>query len=100
MTYVNKKYRKSKMTSKKASDTKLLIFLIVFSLISQVAFAQYEIRKHTINSGGGVMSGGSYEINGSFGQVDVNDKQTGGNYTLQSGYWHENNDLIFKNAVE
>lgn len=74
--------------------------LIVSLVLSNIVLAQLEIRKYSINSGGGNMTGGSYEINASIGQADVNDVQNGGNYSLSSGYWHKNNDLIFKNGVE
>ena len=46
------------------------------------------------------MSGGSYEMNSSIGQVDASDQMINGNLSINGGFWHENNDLIFKNGFE
>jgi outer membrane lipoprotein-sorting protein len=79
----------------------LLISLLVFSQ----GFAQYDIKKHTINNGGGKMTGGNYEMNSSIGQVDASSTQTGGNYSLNGGFWHKTDttpqsELIFTNGFE
>lgn len=68
--------------------------------IPATVFAQYEIIKYSVNNGGGKMSGGNFEINTSIGQSDVNDNQSGGDFLLRSGFWHGNNDLIFKSGIE
>jgi uncharacterized membrane protein len=85
---------------KKALDVKKLIVFLVLGLAIGQAFAQYEIKKYTINSGGSKMSGGSYEMNSSIGQADAGGQLSGGNYSLNGGFWHENNDLIFKSGFE
>jgi len=82
---------------------KLLVALL--ALIASQSFAQYEIKKHTINNGGGKMTGGNYEMNSSIGQVDASSTQTGGNYSLNGGFWHETDntplpELIFTNGFE
>ncbi len=44
-----------------------------------------------------------FELNASIGQTDASTTQSGGNYSLNGGYWHENNDftdLIYKNGFE
>jgi hypothetical protein len=76
-------------------------FLIVLlGMVFGHSFAQYEIRKYTINNGGGKSSGGDYSLNASIGQVDASAPKSGGGYTLNAGFWQENNDLIFKNGFE
>ncbi len=83
---------------------KIIFSLLLVILTSQV-FAQYEIKKYTINSGGGKMTGGIYEINASIGQVDASGTQTGGTYSLNGGFWQKQeimpqSELIFTNGFE
>ncbi len=81
------------------------VTLLVLSLAMSQAYGQYEIKKYTINSGGGKTSGGVYELNSSIGQTDASPVKTGGNYTLNGGFWHPKDttpqtDLIFSNGFE
>jgi len=83
---------------------KVLLFLLIAFAMSQ-AYAQYEIKKYTINSGGEKVTGGNYEMTSSIGQVDASSKQTGGSYTLNGGFWHQKDsapqsELIFTNGFE
>ncbi|MFK8012967.1 MAG: hypothetical protein AB8B80_13065 [Marinicellaceae bacterium] len=80
--------------------SKKLIYTIVISLVISQAYAQYEIKKYSINNGGGKLTGGSYELNASIGQTDASATMSNGAYSLDSGFWHQNNDLIFKNTFE
>jgi len=79
---------------------KKAVILFLMSMVYSQSFAQYEIRKHTINNGGSVMTGGSYEMNASIGQADASSTLSTNAYSLNGGFWHENNDLIFKNGFE
>ncbi len=77
----------------------------ILALLASQSFAQYEIKKYTINSGGGKMAGGNYEMNSSIGQVDASNTQAGGNYSLNGGFWHKTNnapltEIIFTNGFE
>lgn len=85
------------MKNNKSKNTVLL--LITLCIVAGQAFAEYKIRKHTINSGGSKMTGGSYEMKSSIAQVDAG-TMTEGDYSLNAGFWQENNDLIFKNGFE
>ncbi len=83
---------------------KNVLFLLLALAMGQ-AYAQYEIKKYTINNGGGKMTGGNYEMNSSIGQVDASGTLTGGNYALNGGFWHKvdttpQTDLIFTNGFE
>ncbi len=85
-------------------NKKNILLLLVALAISQ-AYGQYEIKKYSINSGGGETSGGVYEINSSIAQVDASNTQTGGIYSLNGGFWHKVNatpqpELIFTNGFE
>ncbi len=79
---------------------KKVILVLMIGLITSQPFAQYEVRKYSINSGGSKVTGDSYELNASIGQPDASKKQTGGNYSLNGGFWHGNNDYIYKNGFE
>lgn len=76
---------------------------------SQACAQPYEIKKSTINNGGGkaISNDNRYEINSSIGQVDASNTMTGsGNrFTLNGGFWHQKDtapkpELIFKNSFE
>ncbi|HZW09469.1 MAG TPA: GC-type dockerin domain-anchored protein [Phycisphaerales bacterium] len=51
------------------------------------AHAQYAIDWHTIDGGGGVSSGGSYELSGTIGQHDAGPLVQGGSFDLSGGFW-------------
>lgn len=80
-------------------NKKVFLPLLLLSALGQ-SFAQYEIRKHSINSGGSKMTGGSYEMRSSIGQADASGKLSNGDFSLNGGFWHENRDLIFKNGLD
>lgn len=80
--------------------SKNFVYAIAISLVVNQAYAQYEINKHSVNSGGGKISGGGYELNNSIGQGDASTRMSNGTYSLVGGFWHENNNLIFKNNFE
>lgn len=78
---------------------------IILSIVYSLACAQYELNKKTINNGGGKMTGGNYEMNASIGQADANNSQTGGDYSLNGGFWHKLDitpqpELMFKDGFE
>lgn len=83
---------------------KLLFSILILGTAFGQAFAQYEMKKHSINSGGSKMTGGSYEMNASIAQPDASNTQTGGAYFLNGGFWHESKEpleeLIFKSGFE
>jgi hypothetical protein len=52
------------------------------------AYAQtYTIDWHTIDGGGGTSTSGVYSVTGTIGQPDAGAVMTGGNYSLQGGFW-------------
>ena len=84
----------------KPKKVKSLVVLVISLLVFSQSFAQYSMRKYTVNSGGATMSGGQFEMKSSVGQVDASNTLSQGNYQLNGGFWHKNNDLIFKNGFE
>ncbi len=47
----------------------------------------FSIDRHTVDCGGGVSSGGSFELTGTIGQHDAGGFSAGGGYELAGGFW-------------
>ena len=47
----------------------------------------YSIDWSTIDGGGGTSTGGVYSLSGTIGQPDVGGPMSGGQFTLQGGFW-------------
>ena len=68
----------------------------------------YRIDRYTIDGGGGVSSGGTFEIQGTIGQPDADPLQpsTGGVYEITGGFWPglapatPQPDALFANGFE
>ncbi len=57
-------------------------------LFSSAASAQnFAIDWFTIDGGGGVSTGGVYQVSGTIGQADAGGPMTGGVYALTGGFW-------------
>ena len=92
------------MKNTKFQKKQKVILFILLSLNIGQSFAQYQLKKHSLNNGGGKVSGENYQMNFSIGQIDASTITTGGDYTLNGGFWHKENtpisDLIFNNGFE
>jgi hypothetical protein len=63
-------------------------FLIALCLLTGSAQAQsYAITSSVISSGGGTSTNGSYSVTGTIGQPAAGAKMTGGNFSLEGGFW-------------
>ena len=51
------------------------------------AAQSYSIDWSTIDGGGGTSTNGQYSVSGTIGQPDAGLAMSGGNYTLQGGFW-------------
>lgn len=66
-----------------------------FLLMNVAAFAQsgggFDLTWNTIDGGGGVSTGGGFELSGTIGQADATTASllTGGSYELTGGFWIE-----------
>lgn len=83
---------------------KLRLMLVLVSLVASQSFAQFEIKKYTINSGGASMTGGNYQLTASIGQVDASEHTNGGSFSLTGGFWqpssNTSDEIIFANSFE
>ncbi len=67
---------------------KQFLCLSLACTLAASAIAQtYSIDWHTIDGGGGTSTGGVYAVSGTIGQPDAGPTMSGGNYTLQGGFW-------------
>ena len=83
------------------SNSKKLILLLLVAWGNQL-YAAYEIRKYTINSGGGELSSSRYQLIASIAQVDANTTISGVRFDLSPGFWKkkQRDSLIFIDGFE
>ena len=65
--------------------TLLLLIGLLWPLL--VEAQTYTIDWYKIAGGGGTSAGGAYSLSGTIGQHDANGAMTGGNYSLNGGFW-------------
>ena len=66
----------------------LVAFLLFTTLPLVSTFAQsYSIDWYKVAGGGGTSTGGVYAVSGTIGQHDAGGPMTGGNYSLNGGFW-------------
>ena len=85
---------------------------IAFLLVSSAAMAEerasgdsYAIERYTVDTGGGVSSGGNFSVQGTIGQMDAGPTLFGNPYGLQGGFWPGLNgpafiDRLFRDRFE
>jgi hypothetical protein len=56
-------------------------------LLPLLATAEYTIDWSSIDGGGGTSTGGVYAVSGTIGQPDAGPTMSGGNYTVEGGFW-------------
>jgi hypothetical protein len=64
----------------------IVLFLTLATLTTSV-LAQYSIDWFTIDGGGGTSTGGVYSVSGTIGQPDAGPTMSGGNYSVDGGFW-------------
>ena len=69
-----------------AAVDRLTVSIVLLVLIGSIANGQYELSWYTIDGGGGVSSGGPYELIGTIGQPDAGNL-AGGQYEVLGGFW-------------
>jgi hypothetical protein len=63
------------------------LFCFLLSVLCFRASGQYSIDWSTIDGGGGTSTGGVYSVTGTIGQPDAGPTMSGGNYTVDGGFW-------------
>jgi len=71
----------------KAAISFALGCVVLVTLACQASAQTYSIDWYTIDGGGGTSTGGVYSVSGTIGQPDAGALMTGGNYSLQGGFW-------------
>jgi hypothetical protein len=73
---------------KTKSKLALLAFGVLFwGCCHQTSAQTYSIDWSTIDGGGGTSTGGVYSVTGTVGQPDAGATMSGGNYSLDGGFW-------------
>ena len=57
------------------------------SLAAVSSGGEFELRRTTIDSGGGQSQGGGFVLQGTIGQPDAGQAMQGGNFSLRGGFW-------------
>jgi hypothetical protein len=65
----------------------------------------YAIERYTVDTGGGVSSGGDFSLQGTIGQIDAGPTLFGNPYGVQGGFWPGLNgpafiDRLFRDRFE
>jgi hypothetical protein len=67
---------------------KCLFAIGLLALLSKLASAQqYSVDWYKVAGGGGTSTGGVYAVSGTIGQHDAAQLMSGGNYSLNGGFW-------------
>jgi hypothetical protein len=59
----------------------------VFLIASASPAQNFTITSSVISSGGGTSTNGSYSVTGTIGQPDAGAKMSGGNFSVEGGFW-------------
>lgn len=72
----------------------IAIFLILLTITAKTYSQQggYSIRSEVIKSGGNSATGGSFQLQGTIGQTNV-DVMKGNDFQLTSGFWHPRSEF-------
>lgn len=69
------------------STLSTLLFLITTAVLAEsFGGPTYDLSWHSIDSGGGLSTGGAYELTVTIGQHDASGEMLGGAYTLRGGF--------------
>ena len=64
----------------------LILGLLILAVVGSDA-QTYSIDWYKIAGGGGMSTGGTYQISGTIGQPDASGAMAGDNYSLTGGFW-------------
>ena len=62
-------------------------FILPSSFILRVSGQSYTVDWYKISGGGGVSTGGTYQVAGTIGQPDGSGAMGGGSYSVTGGFW-------------
>ena len=65
---------------------KMMLTAVAAAGLVSAAYAQPEIRWYTIDGGGGVSTGGTFQVSGTIGQPDTA-TLAGGTFEVRGGFW-------------
>jgi hypothetical protein len=75
------------VTARNAKHLTKLICFISFMALSCGLAQQFSVDWHKIAGGGGISTGGVFQVRGTIGQHDAGATSSGGSYSLTGGFW-------------
>lgn len=78
---------------------KMLVCIVLLSATLS-GVAQYELKKTLIGHAGEKSQSDTYELVANLNQQSNSEQLQSVNFSLRSGFWQENLDLIYKNGLE
>ncbi|MCA9975841.1 MAG: hypothetical protein KC413_08820 [Anaerolineales bacterium] len=70
-----------------------LIFIVASGIVLAQSSGTFDLRKQTIDGGGGFSSGGPFVVRGTAGQTDAGTVE-GGTFKINSGFWYSSGPNI------
>ncbi len=61
--------------------------LLFFGLLLPEFAQSYSVDWYKVSGGGGISTGGTYQVTGTIGQPDAGGAMSGGNYSVTGGFW-------------
>ncbi|MDZ4814238.1 MAG: hypothetical protein SGI99_16755, partial [Pseudomonadota bacterium] len=87
-----------------SASTLILGFALLTPVHGQASGGLYSLNAHALSAGGGRAAGGVYTLEGSIGQHDASNPQTGGMFELTGGFHRRAPSAlgseIFRNGFE
>lgn len=66
--------------------TRLILSFVLGLSVVGTSWSQVEVSSSTVDGGGGVSSGGAFELSGTVGQPDAGNTAAG-SFELEGGFW-------------
>ena len=71
----------------KTKSTFALVLAFLLAGLAATRAQTYSLDWFTIDGGGGTSTGGVYSVSGTIGQPDAGPTMSGGNFTIDGGFW-------------
>ena len=65
----------------------ILLLVGSFALCQHLIAQSFSVDWYKVSGGGGISTGGTYQVSGTIGQHDARGPMSGGAYSLTSGFW-------------
>jgi hypothetical protein len=85
---MNTEFRRQRTEARRpGSGLGLALLPLLLGLSAAYAQTNFTLDWFSVDGGGGISTGGVYTVSGTIGQPDAGTTMTGGNYSLEGGFW-------------